>query len=81
MCQARPLCGWTHKEAVPGCLQGGYVFSREASCEPSAALCPEEQFQGRVETVPPQMLVNRVLMVTSLHLQGFLHAGLTSLFS
>lgn len=28
---------------------------REASYKPSAALCPERQFKGQVETVPPQM--------------------------
>lgn len=66
----------------PGLVSPGrYVFLREASCEPRAASCSEEQFKDRVETVPPQMHENRVLMVTSLHLQGFLHAGLTSLFS
>lgn len=56
MCQARPLCGRTRKEAGPGSVfPGSYVFLRGASREPSVALCLEGQFKGRVETVPSQM--------------------------
>lgn len=60
---------------------GGLCVSEGGFLRAQCSFVPRGQFKGRVETVPPQMYVNWVLMVTSLHLQGFLHAGLTSLFS